>query len=206
MSIRVAAYVDGFNLYHGVHSTSGRRHVWLDIEGLVRSASSSTRTVTSVRSRSTTTPRRSRAPVVPARTSTCGHWPRRHVYYHPPGPLPAQTGDLSLLRRVVELLGGEGVRCKPVGGLGHRRRPRPVRPGAVDQCRQRHVSGGAQRAGDRPRQADRGGLPPTRRSDQLRQDCHGVVQLTTARIARNQLPQSVTTPTGGRPTRPAYWR
>src|SRR5260221_929237 len=33
---RVAAYIDGFNLYHGLH-VEGRRHLWLDLEGLVRS-------------------------------------------------------------------------------------------------------------------------------------------------------------------------
>jgi uncharacterized LabA/DUF88 family protein len=33
---RVAAYIDGFNLYHGLHE-DGRRHLWLDLEGLVRS-------------------------------------------------------------------------------------------------------------------------------------------------------------------------
>lgn len=33
---RVAAYVDGFNLYHGLHE-DGRRHLWLDLEGLVLS-------------------------------------------------------------------------------------------------------------------------------------------------------------------------
>jgi uncharacterized LabA/DUF88 family protein len=33
---RVAAYIDGFNLYHGLHE-EGRRYLWLDLEGLVRS-------------------------------------------------------------------------------------------------------------------------------------------------------------------------
>ncbi len=33
---RVAAYIDGFNLYHGLHE-KGRRYLWLDLEGLARS-------------------------------------------------------------------------------------------------------------------------------------------------------------------------
>ncbi len=33
---RVAAYIDGFNLYFGIRQ-EGRRHLWLDLEGLVRS-------------------------------------------------------------------------------------------------------------------------------------------------------------------------
>lgn len=33
---RVAAYIDGFNLYFGIRK-DGRRHLWLDLEGLVRS-------------------------------------------------------------------------------------------------------------------------------------------------------------------------
>lgn len=33
---RVAAYIDGFNLYYGIRQ-HGRRFLWLDLEGLVRS-------------------------------------------------------------------------------------------------------------------------------------------------------------------------
>ena len=33
--MRVAAYVDGFNLYHGMHDARGRRGLWLDLESLV---------------------------------------------------------------------------------------------------------------------------------------------------------------------------
>jgi hypothetical protein len=36
MSTRVVAYVDGFNLYHGIHQHSGRRDLWLDIAGMLR--------------------------------------------------------------------------------------------------------------------------------------------------------------------------
>lgn len=32
---RVAAYVDGFNLYHGMHAARGRRGLWLDLEGML---------------------------------------------------------------------------------------------------------------------------------------------------------------------------
>ena len=35
-TVRVAAYIDGYNLYHGVRQ-DGRRYLWLDLEGLVRS-------------------------------------------------------------------------------------------------------------------------------------------------------------------------
>jgi hypothetical protein len=31
----VIAYVDGFNLYHGLHQAYGRRYLWLDLEHLV---------------------------------------------------------------------------------------------------------------------------------------------------------------------------
>ncbi len=33
---QVLAYVDGFNLYHGLKARHGRRYLWLDLEGLVR--------------------------------------------------------------------------------------------------------------------------------------------------------------------------
>ena len=32
----VIAYVDGFNLYHGLHDKYRRRYLWLDLEHLVR--------------------------------------------------------------------------------------------------------------------------------------------------------------------------
>jgi uncharacterized LabA/DUF88 family protein len=35
--MRVAAYVDGFNLYHGLKAKHGRRLLWLDLEALVTS-------------------------------------------------------------------------------------------------------------------------------------------------------------------------
>lgn len=30
----VIAYVDGFNLYHGLHDKYGRRYLWLDLQNL----------------------------------------------------------------------------------------------------------------------------------------------------------------------------
>lgn len=35
--VRVAAYVDGFNLYNGMHDARQRRGLWLDLESLLRS-------------------------------------------------------------------------------------------------------------------------------------------------------------------------
>ena len=32
----VIAYVDGFNLYHGLHQAYGRRYLWLDLQHLVQ--------------------------------------------------------------------------------------------------------------------------------------------------------------------------
>ena len=33
---RCAVFIDGFNLYHGLKASSGRAHLWLDLEGLSR--------------------------------------------------------------------------------------------------------------------------------------------------------------------------
>jgi uncharacterized LabA/DUF88 family protein len=33
----LAVYVDGFNLYHGLHEESGRKHLWLDLVALAQS-------------------------------------------------------------------------------------------------------------------------------------------------------------------------
>jgi len=35
--VRVAAYVDGFNLYFGLKAKHGRKYLWLDLQGLVTS-------------------------------------------------------------------------------------------------------------------------------------------------------------------------
>jgi hypothetical protein len=32
----VIAYMDGFNLYHGLHDKYGRRYLWLDLQHLVQ--------------------------------------------------------------------------------------------------------------------------------------------------------------------------
>jgi uncharacterized LabA/DUF88 family protein len=32
----VVAYIDGFNLYHGLHARYGRRYLWLDLEHLIQ--------------------------------------------------------------------------------------------------------------------------------------------------------------------------
>lgn len=34
---RVAVFVDGFNLYHGMHDAFGRKYLWLDLRGLAHS-------------------------------------------------------------------------------------------------------------------------------------------------------------------------
>lgn len=31
---RAIAYVDGFNVYHGVHQLTGRKYLWLDVQSL----------------------------------------------------------------------------------------------------------------------------------------------------------------------------
>jgi uncharacterized LabA/DUF88 family protein len=36
LSERLIVYVDGFNLYHGIHSKWGRRYLWLDLGALSR--------------------------------------------------------------------------------------------------------------------------------------------------------------------------
>lgn len=47
-SDRVIAYVDGFNLYHGMHQARSRRGLWLDLDSLVRSLLRPTQDLTHV--------------------------------------------------------------------------------------------------------------------------------------------------------------
>lgn len=37
MAETLAVYVDGFNMYYGLHDATGRRHLWLDLAALARS-------------------------------------------------------------------------------------------------------------------------------------------------------------------------
>lgn len=37
MPVRVAAYIDGFNLYHGLKAKYGRKYLWLDLQALAQS-------------------------------------------------------------------------------------------------------------------------------------------------------------------------
>jgi hypothetical protein len=34
VNTRIVAYVDGFNLYNGLHTATGRRDLWLNLESL----------------------------------------------------------------------------------------------------------------------------------------------------------------------------
>ena len=45
---RCAVFIDGFNLYHGLKASSGRSHLWLDLEGLSRDLLKPTQTLVSV--------------------------------------------------------------------------------------------------------------------------------------------------------------
>jgi uncharacterized LabA/DUF88 family protein len=46
---RVAAYIDGFNLYYGIKNAFGRKYLWLDVEALCGSVLLSTQTLVSVK-------------------------------------------------------------------------------------------------------------------------------------------------------------
>jgi hypothetical protein len=35
--MRVNCYIDGFNLYHGVHGEYGRKYLWLDVRAMLQS-------------------------------------------------------------------------------------------------------------------------------------------------------------------------
>jgi uncharacterized LabA/DUF88 family protein len=45
---RCAVFIDGFNLYHGLKASTGRAHLWLDLQGLSRDLLKSGQTLVSV--------------------------------------------------------------------------------------------------------------------------------------------------------------
>ncbi|MBK6872774.1 MAG: NYN domain-containing protein [Kineosporiaceae bacterium] len=203
---RVVAYVDGFNLYHGLHAANGRRDLWLDIEAMLREPAftdpSRGQHLVAVHyfTAAVDGPGRDRQDVylrALAAHGTCttthlGRFQCKLVTCRHCGVTwnswEEKESDVSL---AVELVKG--------AALDHYDRALLLSADS-DMCPA--VRSARAIAPHKPIIAV---FPPRRHSDQLRQECHAVITLTPGRAARNQLPAAVTTPTGSTLRRPAYW-
>lgn len=202
---RVVAYVDGFNLYHGMHQRFKRAYHWLDLEALARRLLRGTDQLEAtcyftarIRGREPARLRQVRyleaiaahcrsLEVVEGRfqqkTVTCfscrGQWATHEE----------KESDVNMAIAIVEdaardrydtalIISADSDLCPAVRAV------RRLRPGT-------HVIAA---------------FPPRRHSDELRRIANRTVHVDRALLSRSQLPDEVVTPTGIKLSRPAYWR
>lgn len=200
----VAVYIDGFNLYHGMHSKFGRRFHWLDLHALATSF------------------------LKPEQQLVRVAYFTARVRNDPAGQAHQGT-YLAALRALsqVEIVEGrfqeKAVACH---GCGRTRRAYEEKESDVslatalveDAARQTFdrailVSADsdlspAVRASRRlhPDAVVIAAFPPERNSAELRKHVHGVFNIGRDKLARAQMPDSVLDPGNGTPhVRPAYW-
>jgi uncharacterized LabA/DUF88 family protein len=203
VAVRVATYIDGFNLYNGLKEKHGRKYLWLDLQGLaaslllpdqklvavsyfsarVRQEASSHRQATYIDALKAACPLLS---VVEGRFQekhlecrVCGH---RRVSYE------EKETDVSIAVALVEdaacdrydtamIISADSDLCPAVRAV---RRIAPAK---------RVVAA----------------FPPRRVSGELRRTAHGTFTIPDSKIRRNRLPDDVTGEGGIVLSRPPYW-
>jgi len=201
---RVRVYVDGFNLYYGMHSAFGRQFLWLDLEALATSM------------------------LLPGeRLDRLSYFTTR-VVNDPAGEQRQDTYLQALAARATCLTAVEGRfqrktrRCRSCGtvGLSHEEKETDVSLAVAlveDAARAAYdraliLSGDsdlcpAVRAAKRlqPARGIVAVFPPRRRSDPLRVAADGVLHVDRVMLGRAQLPPKVVNADGIVLERPGYW-
>ena len=201
---RTIAYVDGFNLYHGVRQVTGRRYLWLDLERLCREPGGGERSrqVNYFTARVRNDPPSERRQDIylqalaahctsvkiiegrfQKRTRECRSCAAQWISYE------EKESDVNIAISLVEdaalgrfdtalLVSGDSDLIPAV------RAAKRLRPGA-------HIVGL---------------FPPRRSSDPLRKAVDRVLHIDVATLRQSQLPEEVVTTAGMKLTRPVYWR
>lgn len=200
---RVAAYVDGFNLYFGVRA-EGRHHLWLDLEALTRSLLRPNQGLRTVR------------------------YFTARVRNDPPAEQRQQTylNALAAHSSVVDIRQGrfqqKSKTCHSCSASWHEYEEKEsdvslavslLEDGVSDLYDTAMVISAdsdmspAIRAVKRLRPKVRiiAAFPPNRRSFALRELCDAAIPIGMAKIRQSQLPESVELD-GQRYTRPAHWK
>lgn len=202
---KAIAYVDGFNVYHGVHHLTGRRYLWLDVESLCRRLVPQDHQLAvaryyTARVRGTTpsyhrqdTYLRALASYCPAVEITAGRFQKQTrrcrscaaqwVTYE------EKESDVNIAIALVE-------------------------DAALDRLDTALVISGdsdlspAVRAAKRLRPQTQvvAVFPPGRHSDPLRKIADRTLHIDHSALRNSQLPDEVVTSTGIKLSRPAYWR
>jgi len=200
---RVAAYVDGFNLYYGIRE-DGRRHLWLDIEGLVRSLLKPEQQLVVVRYFT-----------APVRDDTAA-LSRQQLYWN------ALGAHSSLLDIRVGRFQRKSRRCFSCGSswVDYEEKESDVALGAA------LVADGARGLFDtamivsadsdmvsavrelqrlRPEVRVIAAFPPNRNSGELKRACDAFIPIGHAKIRQSQLPEAVQTSSHSI-VRPGHWK
>lgn len=201
---RVKAYVDGFNLYHGLKQKHGRKYLWLDLEALAgRLVRPSQRLIAvdyfTARVRDQTAAERRQATYLdalaahsPLVTVVEGRFQEKTHYCRSCGnqwsSYEEKETDVSIAVKLVEdgvrqvfdtalLISGDSDMCPAVRSL------KRICPG------KRVVAV----------------FPPKRHSSELTRVADGILRISDANIRQSQLPVSVVNTTGISLKRPNYW-
>jgi uncharacterized LabA/DUF88 family protein len=201
---RVRVYIDGFNLYYGMHTVYGRQFLWLDVEALARSLLRSgqrldrvTYFTARIREPGGTFTRQTRYLEALSAHCTCvdiveGRFQEQRQRCRTCGAkwttYEEKETDVSIATRLVE----DAARGAYDTAL--------VVSGDSDLCPAIHA---AKRLAPQARFI--AVFPPRRQSDPLRAITNAVLRIDRAVLNQAQLPDKVTTAGGIVLERPAYW-
>jgi hypothetical protein len=206
VAVRVATYIDGFNLYNGLKEKHGRRYLWLDLQGLAASLLLPDQKLVAVsyfsaRMRQEASSHRQAAYLDALKATSPlvrvveGRFQEKHLECRACGRRRVPTG----------LVRGEGDRRQHRGRPGRGRGVRPVRHSHDHLGGQRPLPGRSGGAPDRACQRVIAAFPPRRVSGERRRTTHGAFTIPDSKIRRNRLPDDVMGEDGIVLSRPPYW-
>jgi uncharacterized LabA/DUF88 family protein len=201
---RVRVYIDGFNLYYGIHTVYGRRYMWLDLEALAKAMLRRGQHL-------------DRVCYFTARVRNAIASEQRQDTY-----LQVLTARSTCLDIVEGRFQERNQRCRycGVGWMTYEEKETDVSVAVAlveDAARDAYdtalvISGDsdlcpAVRAAKRlqPGRKIVAVFPPKRQSDPLRHAADGILRIDRSMLRRAQLPSKVVTPEGIVLERPAYW-
>jgi uncharacterized LabA/DUF88 family protein len=204
MATRIAIYVDGFNLYYGMKARSGRRFLWLDLQGLAGSLLRQGQTLTAVN-------------YFTARVRNQPDSEARQTAY-----IDALTAHCPLLKVIDGRFQEKQRRCPNCGQVRRTFEEKEtdvnIASALITDAVEDVFDTALLVTGDsdlcpavravRQLRADKrivAAFPPGRHSTELKQITHGHTFIGADKIRQAQLPYSVTTSIGVAITRPKYW-
>jgi len=204
MAARVAAYVDGFNLYNGLKEKHGRKYLWLDLQSLVASLMLPGQELVAVSYFS-------------ARVRGEASARRQSVY------IDALRAHCSLLTVHEGRFQQKAVECRRCGHVHHSYEEKEtdvsiavalVEDAVLDRYDTAMLVSAdsdlcpAVRSVQRVAPTARvvAAFPPRRESGELRRTAHGAFRIPDSKIRNNLLPEKVEGTGGVVLARPGYWR